>query len=342
MRTWIAVSLFMGLAATAFCQVTITPADMFTTIGFYYRSYSTAAAVDVTGIAGSSGGPQTWNFIDGPTDNILRTDIVDPADGGFGGNFPQAQWCERQGVENQDPAVRWYYRLDPTGIVNLGAWSPFISEQEPVLPFNPPVLEYPDPLDYGDNWNSSTEVYTTILYEGTPLDVKIELTSNSQADAWGTLLLPTTAGSSLRIDRQIRYDIYTEIWGFWILLDSYFMRSYQWLLANRGIAAQLISDEATSAPPENFTLANFVRQIETNHPGGTPDPVIDLTAVFSMAGIQLDWSDAAGAACYRVECCADPDFSTEITELALAYDSEFLDSSYSGHSARFYRVVSLN
>ncbi len=339
----LSILLFVtALAVNTPAQVTITADDMFTVIGQFYRSYSSSAPVDVTGLAGPAGGEQHWDFRNGPTDLVLICDIVDPQDGGHGGDFPSAEWSERQAQENEPPDARWFYRLDPDAIINLGAWSQLISETDPSLPLNPPIIEYPIPLNFGDSWNESSEFYSTIDYEGTPLDVKVEISVNSQVDAWGTLMLPVTAGECLRVDRQTRYDIYTQVWGVWILLDSYFMRSYLWLLENRGVAAQLVSEEADAPPPEDFSLAHFIRQLETNHTGGVPAAVNDLTAVFTIPGIQLDWSSAETAACYRVECCADPTFSGEITVLAHVYETEYIDLEYNAEMSRFYRVVSLN
>jgi hypothetical protein len=336
------IFVLTALVMEVSAQVTITADDMFTVIGQYYRAYSSSAPVDVTGIAGPAGGDQLWNFRDGPTDMILAGDIVDPQDGGHGDDFPAAEWCERQGDENAPPQARWYYRLDPGAITNLGAWSLLVSETDPSVPFSPPITEYPVPLHFGDSWSGSTEFYSTIEYEGTMFDVKIEMTLNSQVDAWGTLLLPVTAGDCLRVDRQTSFDIYTQIWGVWILLDTYHIRSYLWLLENRGVAAQLVSEEADAPPPEDFSLAHFIRQLETNHTGGVPAAVTDLTATFTEPGIQLNWSNAETAACYRVEYCIDPAFSGEITVLAHVYATEYLDTDYSTDMTRFYRVVSLN
>jgi hypothetical protein len=339
------LSILIGLTVLVMetqAQVTITADDMFTVIGQYYRSYSSSAPVDVTGIAGPAGGNQIWDFRDGPTDLILVGDIVDPQDGGQGGDFPAAEWSERQGEENAPPQARWFYRLNPDAITNLGAWSLLISDTEPSVPFSPPITEYPLPLTFGDSWSESTEFFSTVEFEGSMFDVKVELTLNSQVDAWGTLLLPFTAGDCLRIDRQTSFDIYTQIWGIWILLDTYHLRSYLWMLEDRGIAAQLVSEEADAPPPENFSLAHFVRQLETNHTGGVPAAVNDLTATFTESGIQLDWSSADTAARYRIEKCDDPTFTGEITVVAHVYDTEYLDIDYSTDQSSFYRVISLN
>ncbi|HYW69305.1 MAG TPA: hypothetical protein VE960_06835, partial [bacterium] len=59
----------------------LTSDDFFHEVGDYYRSWSNDLNVSVSGLLGSAGGPQTWDFTTGPTDEIKRFDYVPIGDG---------------------------------------------------------------------------------------------------------------------------------------------------------------------------------------------------------------------------------------------------------------------
>jgi hypothetical protein len=343
MKLRIVLLLVLAGANLTTAQVTITIDDMSTDPGLYSFYYRSSDDYPTNNLQGSPGGPQVWDFTNGPTDHEDLIEIVDAADTDHGGDFPGAVWAQQQ-TDQGDGDQNWIYRNDNSqGIYNYGIYSEDISETEPALTFQPPVLDLPLPLNYGDSWNYSTTTYTELEYDGDTYDTRIELYSTNTADAWGTIIVPQGSAECLRINTVNEYTISIDTFFGWVEVATYYTRSYQWATENRDFAAMLTSKEDDSAvpPPDFDTASMFSRLLETNHPGANPPaPVVDLQIARSDSGILLNWTAAEYATSYRVEASSDPWFSEDISVLGETEELFFLDEDPGNR--RFYRVIAVN
>src|SRR4051794_5444522 len=84
--------LFGATLALSFrtqAQVTISSSDMFNQVGQYYRAYSNAGTntVPVSGLLGTTGGPQAWDFSSGPVAVTNRFNYIPASQGSNGADF---------------------------------------------------------------------------------------------------------------------------------------------------------------------------------------------------------------------------------------------------------------
>ena len=358
-------------AVPALSQVSISSGDMFNQIGLYYRAYannydpadptgSTAFSVP-SNLIGSAGPDQFWDFSSGPTNKVFRFDYVavGPAEEA---DFPGAKIAEQM-ADEADGAPQWLFFEQVPGegrrVYGFYAENAFFTPQNV---FNPPVVDFPDVISYGQEWTASTSYDSSLAVsdpdpeEGGIFDLgqRITQTSKFKADAYGTIVLPDTLGAfgpGLRINEEVTYDIAIDFGeGVYEHIETDFTRNYYWLMPGRGIVAQLNSTQASTPPPENFTRAvAFLRMFETNKdptPSGggctDPQPVTDLRIRTSGNAILLTWTKAPCAAQYRVEYSTNPNGPSSWTALGNPIPGTvWQGENLAGGSMRFYRVVSL-
>jgi hypothetical protein len=345
MKTAISVFSTFALALSACAQITIHSNDMFTEIGQYSRSYGSNGGWDTAGVMGPEGGPQVWDFSTGPQDNIARVDIVASSDGGHGSSFPNADWAEHQSLEGQtDTNAWWYWSLDG-GLLNHGLYSTLVNQTQPNMVYSPATLDYPDPLNFGSTWQTSTTFYTEVDYEGSLYDARIQLSTSNQIDAFGTLIVPQGEAACLRHDKQSQAVVSVWIIFGWVPLTTFYNRSYSWLAEDRGYAAMLISEESEAGPPaaDFASAASFLRLFETNHAGANPPGAVnDLEIAFGIDGVTLNWSATEFANSYRVEYSTDAWFANSVSILTTTTDTTAMDVTGLESDIRFYRVIALD
>ncbi len=345
MQLLTAILLQLGIVASALSQVAITREDMFTEIGLYSRSWGSGSDWPTGGIMGSPGGPQVWDFSEGPQDRIARMDVVSVSDGGHGGDFAAAEWAERLSLEGRHDSTGWFYYSGPAeGLVNHGLYSELISVYDPSCPFEPPVLAWPDPMNYGDTWQTSTTFYTIVEYGATYYDARVDHVIDNHIDAWGSLIVPQGEGLCLRLNRVTQMDFYVWILFNWVYVGTNYDRAYYWLTENRGSAASLHSEAQEAIPPEDFAVASgFTRMFETNHPGAVPPAAVDdLQVELALGEALLNWSASEGAVEYRVEYSADAYFEGPWQDLGITSGTTMTDDTVNGVLERYYRVIALN
>jgi len=347
MRKLVLFFLIFCWTLTASAQITITSSDMFNAVGLYYNAWSNTSDVNVAPYTSSVSSPYFWDFSSGPEDKVILFEYVDPAEDGHNGDFPDADLAERK-TDTTEGTVDWMFleQIPATGRVNYGFYSETFCSNQPSTPFQPAIVDFPDPINYQDGWNVATTFYTQIYSMGTWYPAYIDYSAAATVDAYGMVNLPQIGfGDCLRVNELAQYDVYVDLGlGGYMYLSTEYVRNYYWLMEDHGIAVQISSQQQDSPPPSNFTTASaFLRMFETNHPSGNlpPDPVTDLQVIPQGNMAVITWSEAANAEEYRVEYSDHPWFATGVEILGVT-DGNFMLDNINGVSKRFYRVISLN
>jgi hypothetical protein len=382
----LAAAIYAVLAVSAQAQVKITLADFFTKTNLYYRSYankydpsdtsgSTAYQVP-TGLIGDAAPNQFWDFSKGPTNFVLRTDYLAPADVPEAKDFPQATLVEQLKVEADAAKPQMLFVRNTSGVgrtvygfyldtsdSSLFGLLPF--SLSPVGIFNPEIVDFPDPITFGLEWSNSFTYQQDLVAEGDPSAedpggingaIKSDQTSNFKADAYGTIILPDELGGGfgqgLRVNEEVTIDISADLTGEGQFdhIETDYARNYYWFMPGYGLVAQLSSKQTTSPTPTNFTSAIvFQRMFETNKKittggGGCDQPsaVTDIRIRVSNGVILLTWGKADCANQYVVQYTTTPGDPASWQALGaptgnLVWQGETTQKG----PARFYRVQSM-
>jgi hypothetical protein len=370
--------LFIGIflsPAWAFAQVSISSADMFNQVGLYYRAYAnnydpldtsggTAYPVP-SGLIGSAGTNQFWDFSVGPTNKVFRFDYVDPTALSQAADFSNAKIAEQMTDEVGGEQMWLFFEQVPGIGRKVYGFYAQNSQTAPSNVFVPPEVDFPDTISYGQEWTAST-TYDGTVSVGDPdpegggsfaVPIQTTQTSNFKADASGTIVLPDgpgmgAFGAALRVSEAVTIDISADLGDGLQHFETDYTHNYYWLMQNHGIVAQLNSTQSPTPPPDNFTRAvAFLRMFETNKKastGGTgggctsPQSVTDLRIRASGGTILLTWSKAPCATLYRVEYTLTPGVSSSWKSLGDPTSGTFWQGeNLANGPTRFYRVVSL-
>ena len=351
-------------------QVSISSGDMFNQAGLYYRAFANnyepsdptggTAFFVPTDLIGDPGPDKFWDFSSGPTNKVFRFDYLTATETEKL-DFPGARMSEQMTDESLDTR-QWLYFDQVPGegrrVIGFYADNPFFG---PVNVFNPPVIDFPASISYGQEWTVATSYETTVSVtdpdpeEGGIFDLgqRIIQTSKFRVDAYGTIVLPNSLdafGPGLRINEEVTYDIEIDLGDGFEPIETDYTRNYYWLMPGRGIVAQLNSTQASSPPPEKFTRAvAFLRMFETNKdPNATtpvctdPQPVTDLRIRINAGSILLTWTKTQCATQYQVQYSTNPNDNTSWTPLGTPTAGSFWQGeNISSGALRFYRIVSL-
>ena len=358
MKSLLMSSLMLASVGWVHGQITINSQDFFNEVGQYYRAYANKEGnnVSVSGKTGVVGGPQSWDFSSGPTDDIYRYDVVPANDGGHGDGFAEAQFAERQTIESTGTKSWNYYSIvQGKGRLNYGAYTDDTSLIQSIGAFDPPIVDFPEIIKYQDSWGTMTSFETVISLSddelfGFEVPVKLDRSSNFRADAYGFVILPQLGFvEALRLNELVTYTIQMDLEGegSYQTVGTYFMRTLYWMAKDKGVVAQMTSKEESAAPADNFSIASqFVRTFELSHPIATkkPAPVTDLKAIMGSPGsgqLLLSWSKTINSSSYRVEYTTNPLNPSGWLELGTTSSNFMLDAKINNNQQRFYRVVSL-
>jgi hypothetical protein len=348
-------------ASIARAQVTINASDMFNQVGQYFRAYANdaAATVPVTGLLGTIGGPQAWNFATGPTEVVYRFDYVTPTAGLGGADFQAlgAQVAEQKTDEADLSTRSWlYFSQDPAkGRSVYGFYDPVFSKSQPQSVFASPLPDWPALIRYGDAWHGATvfdSEITIIDDEEGEYSVPLQIGYNSSAtvDAYGLAVLPGLGFlDCLRVHELVQYDIAADIGlGGYTPLETDYVLNYYWLCPGRGVAVQITSQQVVGTPPPDSLPGGamaLVRMFETNHPeGGTPPPetIKGLSISLGKTGALLSWTKLAGVNTYRVDYSTDLSKPGNWQPLPAPTTNNFLIDTAANRTntpTRCYRVV---
>ena len=345
--------LLVGLNLEA--QITITSEDMYNQPGEYYRAYSNVppglfrSPVIVAGMMGGKGGPNFWDFTEGPADEIYRYDYVTKENTIIWNDFPDATFAER-GIKESEPGNPAWILMDQVpnlGRKVFGFW--IINDQfdEPSSPFTLPIVDFPAQINYGDSWTTSAEYRNSFG----SIPMLINEVKSFDVDAFGFIELPELGVfECIRInsvkDVSIAFDIQQT--GTFTNAGRQFVRTYYWLVPGKGIAAQMTSEQSGNPVSEQFNQASlFQRMFETNkapRDAGCQEaaPVSGLDIVFQPNLVRLKWDEADCAQNYRVQFSnggLTPESWTDLSPTPYT-DTFFIDTKINGNKVKIYRVLS--
>jgi hypothetical protein len=338
---------------TGQAQVTLTGSDMFNQAGQYYRAYANASnsTVAVSGLLGTPGGPQAWDFSSGPQDVTYRFNYIAAAQGPGGADFVNAgaQIAEQKINEAATNSQSFlYFRQDPAqGRLDYGFYDPTFSASQPESIFSPPLQDFPNSIYYGETWSGTTIFYSVINDPLGDFPEKINYTSTDHVDAYGLVTLPNLGFMNcLRVHELAEYDVYVDF-GFgdgYELLGTQYALNYYWLSPGHGIVAQMSSASDGSPPPDNMSTgaSAFVRMFALNHPtggGGTTPTIKGFKITMGPSSALLQWTLLSGVVSYRVDYATNLGGTPNWQSLGTTTSNFMLDSAAPAAQRRFYRVV---
>ena len=287
-------------------QILFTSADLPGQVGDYYRAYAHTDSVDVTGLAGQAGGPHRWDFSAPPATNeeVWRMDVTPLTDGGQEAYFPDATYIERTTVEGTNKVSRSYYRIVPSeGRRYYGSYDVYANPEAPLTQLYSPATDLPTPINYGTTWTCTEDWPAKIDYIFFVCDVTVHFTSQAQADAYGTIVLPSLGElPSLRVNELHTWVVTNQTLG---LVTTEYFRNYYWLVRGVGKAVEILSEpEEVVVLPADFTVArHFLRVFEASKATNAPAlrPVTGLLASAEPGKVILSWMQETNRSGYRVE-----------------------------------------
>lgn len=332
---------FLSLAVPALAQQVFSSTSLPGAIGQYVRAYY-STNVNVAALLALTNGPEQWDFSQPqqPDESVMRTDIVGPNDAGDAGDFPAAAYAERDTLEPTNEIAWRYYSFTNQGRIYYGVDNPLDLNASPIAVFEPPTVDIPASVQYGQTWNRTLD--WTSLYFGF-IVVSNHFTDASTVDAYGTLMLPAIGSvPALRVHEVHVYQAYELISGIPpSLVDLHTNQYYYWLVPGLGVAAQvfLFGDNALAPgglPDTNEVLRVFASNYFTNRV--ILRSVAGLRIRLRAGTAQLDWQAMSNAAEYQVESAGD--LGNPNWQIAGAPDTNGW-SEVVNQNQKFYRVFGL-
>ena len=164
-----------GSLERAQAQITITTKDMFSKEGQYYKMYSNfvkhsssedeaGEEVDVVDYIGEEGEDQVWDFREGPDDEEIRFDYVNPSEIETDVEFEGATIVERATFKSTDAQKSLFLDMKKgVGRFVYGFHDPVVYEAKPSVVFGNRLLDFPAVIKYEDEWDSTTS-FETVSY----------------------------------------------------------------------------------------------------------------------------------------------------------------------------------
>ena len=340
-------------------QIIITSKDMFSDEGHYYKMYSnfvqqhssddTFEEVDASEYIGSEGGDQVWDFREGPEDEEIQFDYINPNEIDTNVEFEGATIAERATFKSSDVQKSLFLDMKKgVGRYVYGFHDPAVDEETPSVVFSGRLLDFPAVIKYEDEWKASTSYEIKVKSLGLVVPTKLVYESSMKVDAYGIAILPNFGfHDCLRINELVKYDQFVKIPGLggdWMNAGSVYVRNYYWLSKDMGIVAQITSTQDTAPIPEDFTAATAIwRQFENNHgeSNNSVEPVEGLEINYDPKGsrVLLSWEKAENAVAYLIQY--NDNFSKNDWKDLKETSGNFALDSISSEKQRFYRVVSL-
>ena len=370
MKTFLAALAGISFALPAFGQVTIRGADMFSQPGQYYRAYLNSQAssifnppdpISIREYLGEPGGDNLWDFTEGPAEEIIRVDYVNPEGTVFGYPFPGVTLAERMTFESGNRDTRWLF-IEQTPLVGrkvFGFFEPVFDTQSPV--FDNTIVDFPDPMRFGDKWSTTVTFETKISSFGLDQDVRFTHVGELEADAYGYIQLPNLGfGDALRVNEKVTLsaairssffgggstgDPELDDGGDYTHLSTYIYRNLYFFRPGFGLVAQITSTFGQADPGSSFHQATFFsRMFETNRTPpkacNQPSPVNDLEISLSAGRALLKWSVTECTDYYRVEYSPRGGIAGSWQALGETQNTFMVDPLAGSAPMRLYRVIS--
>ena len=300
----------LALSAACFsplkAQVGFSVTNLPSQLGDYHRAYVASDGVSVSGLLGTPGGPQRWDFsqAQGSNEGIQRLDVVAPTDGGYSGSFPQATYAERLTAESDGSRSWSYYHV----VTNQGrAYYGFVDANSnpdmPVKVFASPTIDLPEPIQFGQTWKRAVDYSDFAVF----ITFAVHFTAQASVDAYGTLALPGIGDvPALRVNEVHEYDYIGMTLGY-LNYTNYF-RDYYWLVPGIGKAVEVISNASSAGPPPaRLTSAGTMSRIfEASGVQLAAYPVTGLRIRRQNGQAVLDWQADTNATGYEVHASPQP------------------------------------
>lgn len=359
MKTELAVLLGSLLSLAASAQVAFTVSSLPSQVGQYNCSYYSTNNLNVSAMLtlstnnpggptppggnGSNGVAQTWDFsqLEQINETVLRTDIISPADGPDGADFPAATYAEQDTLE-PDNQIAWrYYSITNQGRDYYGYYDPPNANAGSLVQFEQPTVDVPATVQYGQTWTRSVAWTGTVLYT---VQIDYQFTATATVDAYGTLILPSGIGivPALRVHEIHVYQASEEIsGGDPVPVDLNTNQYYYWVVPHMGVAVQVfeLGDNVlypiglpnTNSVERMFQASYYTNRIPTNSP--TP---VNLYVQLHNGSVLLNWASFSNSSSYRVEASGTLP-GTNWQSIGLTTNTNWSDTLST--TQRFYRVV---
>lgn len=367
----IAFFCLLCLSCQSSAQVVIRSADMFSEVGLYYRAYANSqnALLPQTFLirekVGESGGPHLWDFSEGPTGEIWRIDYINPHGTIVGVNFPETSIAEKKTWESNGRVE--YLLLNQIPLIGRRVYGFFQTSwlDEIAVVFEQPIVDFPDPMQYGDTWSTSISFTSTFSLVGVEFPVRVTQVSQFEVDAFGFIELPNLGfGDVLRVnelvtqteavesnnltgtgDAELDDELGVDGGTSFQDIQKTYHRNLYFIRPGLGIVAQITTKGYEADPGPNFQEAiYFMRMFETNkrppEACETPESVSDLSISFSGGRALLKWSAAECTDSYRVEYSNAGGQSGSWQLVGETQNTFMVDVSAGIDPARIYRVIS--
>jgi len=325
----------------------------------YYRAYAnnpTNAVTSVSGLLGNPGGPQAWDFSNGPQEVTYRFDYLLASNTTHGASFVAmgAQIAEQKTDEANTNSPSWlYFTQDPLkGRLVAGFYDPAFSSLQPEAVFTNALQDFPATIHYGDTWQGTTvfeSLYNDPLLGDEGFPDQLTYTSTDRVDAYGIITLPNFGFlDCLRVHELVQYDIAFDLGDGYQKVASQYVLNYYWLAPGHGIVAQITSTSPSdgSQPPDDLPggAATVVRMFETNHSeSGTnaPATINGFKITLGKTAALLQWTAQVGIGSYRVDYATALGNTATWQTLGSTTANFMLDPAAvtPASRARYYRVV---
>ncbi len=322
-------------------QITISAAELHFELGST-RTYLTHSSdpVFVEGVIGAPGGPQQWDFSASAFADLYTYEIGRADESTVGGPFPDAELAEKLTIDSTGSMSWTLFGLSEAGRTLHGFHDPVTNPPSPVVKFTTPIIDYPTPMSFGDEWGAVASFDIEQLIGGSLLPTALDSKITAKVDAFGTLVLPTLGTVEvIRINELNTTDSVIDIGGIPLALPTAYVRTYTWLSREYGIVAQMTSEAGTELVPDLFEFA--ARFIRLSDRIGPPEPGEEFriltVARESADSVTIAWTSRVGQT-YTVETSDD---LRKWEVLSTDEESPYTDSGIPADvTRRYYRVRS--
>jgi hypothetical protein len=358
MKKQLTVLLGILLTFSASAQVVFTVSSLPSLIGDYNCSYYSTNSLNVMTMLNlntnnspilpdpkgevSNSIPQIWNFsqLEQTNESVLRTDIISPANGPDGGDFPAAAYAEQDTLE-PDNQIAWrYYSITNQGRYYYGYYDPPNADADSLVQFDQSTIDVPATVQYGQTWTRSVAWTGLVDYF---FEIDYQFTAAATVDAYGTLMLPGIGNvPALRVHETHIYQASEEIDGEDpVPVDLNTNQYYYWLVPNIGVAVQIFEfgDNVlypTGLPATNSVERMFYTSYYTNPPIYNPPVQVNLHIQLQNESVLLNWASFSNSSSYQVQASGSL-ASTNWQSIGLTTNNSWSDTLST--TQRFYRVV---
>ncbi len=213
MRLAFTLILSLGIFSFAFAQTSITNATFLSAGDILYTGTDNAPSIDV----GSAGPSQKWSFGNLQTPDVQMREVLPASAGTAGASFPNAD------IVMDMFGGEVYMTVGTDEMVEVGFAGGF-QGFDIDSPYNPQSI-FRKTMEYGDSYSTENGIALTIPAEqipfldslGLPVEPdSVRITRIQQievnADAWGTVILPTGTYDCLRLEKNTTASLMVEMY----------------------------------------------------------------------------------------------------------------------------------